>query len=418
MKSISASDFQARWLPRFLTIFAGQSASLFGSSLVQFALVWYLTRETGSATVLATASLFALLPQIFLGPLSGPLVDRWNRRLVMILADGLIALATLTLAWLFWQARIATWHVYLALFIRSAAGGFHWTAMNASIALMVPKEHLSRVAGWQQTLQGLVAIVAPPSGALLLETLATQGVLAIDVGTALLAILPLLFIAIPQPSVPAQSKTASYLEDLRAGLQYVLRWRGLLAVMGIAMAINFLVTPVGSLLPLLVTEHFGKGALELGLTDTLWGAGTILGGVVLGAWGGFRRRIATSLMGIIGIGFGIFLVGLTPAHAFPLALAAIGLTGFMQVMANGPLQAVLQAAVAPEMQGRVMSLLGSTANAMSPLSLAVAGPLSDALGIRTWYVLGGSLCLLIGIVGYFVPAVMGLEEGRPQPAHA
>ncbi|GAB4501043.1 MAG: MFS transporter [Anaerolineales bacterium] len=418
--SVTPQEFQANWKPKFFTIFTGQAVSLFGSSLVQFALVWYLTRQTGSATVLATATLIAMLPQVFIGPFAGALIDRWNRRLVMIFADGLIALATLFLAGLFWAGAAQIWHIYLILLIRSLGGAFHWPAMSASTSLMVPKEQLSRVAGANQTLQGLLGIVAPPTGALLIGVLPTEGVLLIDVFTALTAILPLFFIAIPQPiqAVSAAGSENSYWQDLRDGLRYVAAWPGLLAVGAMAVLINFLLTPTGSLMPLLVTRYFGLGALELGFTDTLWGVGMIAGGLLLSLWGGFKRRIATSLTGILGIGLGVILVGLAPADKFWLALAGMSLTGLASVFANGPLNAIIQAVVKPEMQGRVMSLMGSVATAMTPLSLAVAGPLSDAIGIRTWYIIGGALSLLIGLIGFFIPAVMNLEtnHGENTPA--
>ncbi len=176
------------WQTRFFTIWIGQAFSLLGSSLVQFALVWWLTQRTGSATVLATASMVAMLPSIVLGPVAGALVDRWPRRQVMILADSLIALVTLGLAWIAWLGVLAPWHIYLAMFLRALAGAFHWPAMQASTSLMVPREHLPRVAGMNQTLQGLMSIVAPPLGALLLGLMPLSGILGLDVGTALMAV--------------------------------------------------------------------------------------------------------------------------------------------------------------------------------------------------------------------------------------
>jgi DHA3 family macrolide efflux protein-like MFS transporter len=415
---ISQEQFQRHWKPKFFTIFGGQALSLFGSSLVQFALIWYLTQQTGSATILATATLVAMLPQVVLGPFVGALVDRWNRRLLMIAADGLIALATLVLALLFWGGWEQVWHIYAILLLRSIGGAFHWPTMSASTSLMVPKEQLSRVAGAQQTLQGLVGIVAPPTGAVLIGILPTQGVLFIDVITALLAIVPLLFIAIPQPfreQTPSGEHKSSYWQDVREGFTYIMAWPGLMAILFMAVLINFLLTPTGSLMPLLVTKHFGLGALELGLTDSLWGIGMIVGGVLLGVWGGFKPRIATTMMGITGIGAGVILVGLAPANLFWMALIGMSLSGMMQVMANGPLHAVIQAAVKPEMQGRVMALIGSLATAMTPLSLAIAGPVSDLVGIQTWYIFSGVICLLMGIAGYFIPAVMGVEDNREPP---
>ena len=152
MTDSSTEPRPARWAPRFFAIWTGQAFSLLGSMLVQFALVWWLTQTTGSATVLAMATLVAVLPGIVIGPFAGALVDRWNRRLIMIVADSLIALVTLGLIFLYATGRMEVWHVYVAMFLRAALGGFHWPAMQSSTSLMVPKEHLARVAGLNQTM--------------------------------------------------------------------------------------------------------------------------------------------------------------------------------------------------------------------------------------------------------------------------
>src|SRR5512147_1378352 len=149
------------WASRFFTIWTGQAFSLFGSSLVQFALVWWLTQKTGSATVLATSTMAALLPQVVLGPFVGALVDRWNRRIIMIVADAAIALATAVLIYLFASGKIQVWHVYAMAALRSLGGAFHQPAMTSSTSLMVPEKHLARIAGANQTLGGLTSIFAP-----------------------------------------------------------------------------------------------------------------------------------------------------------------------------------------------------------------------------------------------------------------
>src|SRR4030043_2426378 len=187
------------WALRFFTIWTGQAFSLFGSQLVSFTVIWCVTQTTGSATVLATASLVGLLPQVILGPFTGTQVDRWNRRIIMIVADGLIALSPIVLAILFALGHVQIWQVYALLFVRSVSGGFHWPAMQASTTLMVPKEHLPRSQGLNQMLQGGMSIASAPLGALLLVWLPMQGILAIDVVTALLAISPLFFFKIPPP---------------------------------------------------------------------------------------------------------------------------------------------------------------------------------------------------------------------------
>ena len=183
----------------FFTIWIGQIFSLLGSELVQFALVWWLTKTTGSATVLALAAMMAVLPRVLISPIAGALVDRWNRRVVMILADGLIALAVVVLAVLFALDEVQVWQVFALMFVRAAGAAFHWPAMQASTTLMVPEKHLSRIAGLNQALWGMASIAAPLLAALLLEVLPMQAILMIDVLTAVLAITPLFFIFVPQP---------------------------------------------------------------------------------------------------------------------------------------------------------------------------------------------------------------------------
>ena len=412
----------ARWAPKFFSIWLGQAFSLLGSQLVQFSLIWWLTQTTGSARVLATASLVGLLPQVVLGPIIGTLVDCWNRRLIMILADTSIALATLGLAFLFWSGDVQVWQVYLLMFIRAAAGGFHWPAMQASTSLMVPKEHLSRIQGLNQMLQGGMSIISAPLGAMLISWLPMQGVLFIDIGTAMLAVLPLLFVNIPQPKLEPSEQLAgsrsSVWQDFVSGLRYVFGWPGLLIVGVMATLINFLVTPAFALMPLLVTEHFGGQAIQLAGLESTMGIGIIAGGITLSIWGGFRRRIMTSLLGLMLIATGSLMIGLAPSNAYFLAIGAMFVVGFALPITNGPLLAVVQAVVAPEMQGRVLTLLNSVAMGMSPLGLIIAGPLADTFSVQSWFVVSGIATALMGVAGLFIPAVMNLEQGRQTPENS
>ena len=410
------------WARRFFTVWTGQAFSLFGSALVQFALIWWLTQESGSATVLAIATLVGMLPMIVLGPFAGALVDRGNRRLIMIFADATIAVFSLLLAYLFVTDIVQIWHVYAIMAVRSLGGAFHFPAMSASTPLMVPEEQLTRVNGLNQTLQGINGLIAPPVGALLISILPTHGILLIDVGTAILAILPLLFISIPQPKRHDDSENTekpSLLQDIRAALTYIRTWPGLVAILFMALFLNFLLVPTGALFPLLVTKHFEKGALELGLINSLEGIGIIAGGVLLSVWGGFKKKIVTSMAGIILLGTAVMLLGFTPASLFSMALVAIFLLGFAIPITNGPIGALFQSVIRQDMQGRVMSMVNSAATAIAPLGLLIAGPLSDALGIRIWFWMGGLICIFIGITGFFIPTIMNIENNQDttiQPA--
>ncbi len=189
------------WQPRFFLIWGGQALSLIGSALTQFVLLWWITETTGSAAALATAGVMALLPQAIFGPLGGVVADRWSRRVIMIVADAITAVCMAVLIILFAMGNIQLWQIYTLMFVRSTMQAFQAPAATASTAMLVPKEWLPRVAGFNQTLQGVMTIAAAPLGALALAFLPTQGALMIDVVTALLGIVPLLFFRIPQKAV-------------------------------------------------------------------------------------------------------------------------------------------------------------------------------------------------------------------------
>jgi DHA3 family macrolide efflux protein-like MFS transporter len=399
-------------MAKFFIIFGGQAFSLFGSRLVQFALVWWLTKTSGSASVLAFASIMAILPQVLFGPFAGTLVDRWNRRIVLMISDGFIALAIVGLALLYAQGAVQTWHIYTVMFIRSVGGAFQWPAMQASTTLMVPKRHLSRVSGLNQSIQGLANIIAPPLGALLIEVLPIQIILAIDMSTAILAIGPLFFIQIPQPlriEKPVESKP-SMLTDLREGLHYMWGWKGVMMIMVMAMVISLLTNPAFSLTPILVTNHFGGGALEFAWLQSASGFGMVLGGFMLGVWGGFKRRIKTAMLALIFIGVSITIIGLVPKTAFMVAVGAMFFFGFTNSIANGSFFAVLQATVPSKMQGRVFTLLASGSMSMSPLGLAIAGPVADIFGVQIWFLIAGFAVTFMGVVAFFVPTIMQIED--------
>lgn len=400
----------ARWQRPFFALWTGQAVSLFGSALVQFALVWWLTDTTRSATVLAVATLMSILPGIVVAPFAGVVVDRFNRRLIMIVSDSLVALSTLVLAYLFWIGVAEPWHVYAAMFIRAAAGVFQFPAMQASTSLMVPADQLQRVQGFNQMLQGVMGIVAPPAGALLLGVLPLQGVLMIDVVTALMGVAPLFFIAVPQPPAQPAAAQISFLGEIQASFGYLVAWRGLFLVALMSVVLNFLLNPAGALLPILVTRHFGGAEGELALINSAFSSGLLVGGLVLGAWGGFKRRIYTSLLGLVLLGLSFGALGLVPGNAFWLAVGLAFIASLTVVLVNGPLLAILQAVVAPEMQGRVFSLIGSVATALSPAGLLIAGPVADAVGVQVWYLVGGVCSLGLGALAFVVPDIRNLED--------
>jgi len=411
----------AGWKKTFFLIWTGQAFSLFGSELVQFSLVWYLTRQTGSASVLAMASFVALLPKVFISPFIGALIDRWNRQKVMIFADIFIATFTLILAGIFWLDSIQVWHIYAIMFIRSLGSGFHWPAMQASTSLMVPKDQLARISGMNQTLQGAQGILAPMAAALLLEVMPMQGILAIDVVTALIAITPLLMVKIPQPAkkdkVAPLAGARELWKDVKEGFRYLVNWKGMFILAIAATVLNFLLNPGFTFTPLLVTEHFKKGAIELSMSEAVFSLGMIAGGIVLSVWGGFKRRIVTTLVGIMGIAISTAIIAVARADEFLWAAAGMAITGFMMPITNGPISAIMQTQVEPDLQGRVFTMMNSMTNAMMPLSMLVAAPVAEWIGIRGWLALASIGCFVIGITCFFIPELMNVEN-QPQKARA
>jgi MFS transporter, DHA3 family, macrolide efflux protein len=415
----ATEEMQRKWMRPFFFIWTGQAFSILGSSIVQFALVWWMTRTTGSAAVLATATIVAFIPEVLIMPFAGALVDRWNRRKVMIIADSSVAVATLGLVYLFSQGLEQLWHIYLILFIRSIGTIFHWTAMQASTSLMVPELHLARINGMNESLRAALKIVSPPLAALLIGLLPMFNILAIDVVTAAIAVTTLVFVMIPQPvrsAVEAHFSARAVLKDIARGFCYVRSWPGLTMLLLVAALLNFFQAPSTTLLPLLVTQHFQGSVWHLSVAQSASWVGILAGGLVLGTWGGTRRRIYTTLGGIIGIAVGVLLQAAAPSNWFFLGIFGFALAGFMVAVANGPLFAILQSKVAPEMQGRVFSLISSVASIMVPLSMVAAGPLAESIGVRAWYWIGGVGCLVLGLGAFFNRAIANIEEDEDPSA--
>lgn len=405
--------FNKNWKTKFFSIWTGQAFSLLGSQVVQFTLIWYLTKETGSAAVLATSTFVSLLPNVFFAPFIGALVDRWDRKRIMIFSDLMIALITFVLIILFKTDQIKIGYIYIALFLRELGGVFHWPSMRSSTSLLVPKDQMARVEGMNQSIRGLINVVGPPLAALLLDASPIHNILLIDIVTAIIAVAPLLFVSIPKPVTDAGQKITSARElwnDVKVGFNYLWNWKGMFLLTITATLLNFLINPGFTLSPLLVTQHFSGGAIQLSLVESVFGIGVILGGIILSTWGGFKKRILTSLSGIIGMGVGMLLIAIAPADQFKVALAGMFITGMMNPIANGALTAIMQSNVKPEMQGRVFTTLNSMASAMSPISMVIAAPVAGIVGIQGWFYIGGLGCIVISLFGLTNSAMMNIEK--------
>lgn len=417
MEESSSQVTPEHWQRNYAPMWVGQAVSMLGSGLVQFALVWYLTERTGSATILAMATFVALIPRVILGPFAGALVDRLNRKMIMIVSDLAVALATVGLVILFALGLTQTWHIYLAMFIRSLCGAFQYPAMEASTTLMVPADKYAKLGGINQALNGSINIVSPPLGALFISIMPMQSVLAIDLITAALAIaLLVFFVKVPQPILSDGNVSVTPKRvwlDVREGLKYAVSWPGMIKLLLTATLLNMLFSPAFSLMPLLVTQHFGKGASELAWLESALGIGIVVGGLILGTWGGFKRKVTTILIGLIGMGVGIAVIGVVPASGYGVTVGMMGLVGMMNALTNGPLGALLQTKIPAEKQGRIFTVVESLASAASPLGMLLAAPVAERLGIQAWYLLAGAISLAMGVAGFFMKDVYTLDDQAP-----
>ena len=410
------------WKLNFFPIWIGEFISAIGSELVGFALIWYVTDTTGSAIVLTTAALVSTLPSIILSPFIGALIDRWNRKTVMIISDSVIALTTLALGLLFLYDSVAIWQIYLIMAVRSIGRSFYYPAMTSSIALLIPSSRLVKIQGLNQIAQGVLMLFSAPLGALLLEILPIHQICWIDVLTALAAILPLIMATVPQPekkgTVSDENQALlgpvkQLFKDTREGFEFILNWKSLFTMTIMMLSINFFLTPAFSLLALLVKTHFQAGAKELGLVQSSFGIGFLLGGLLLSVWGGFKRKIVTTMLGIFIVGISTITIGfLLPSGIIGLYISNM-LLGLAVPLANGPSQALRQEVIDPEMQGRYFAMSSSLASLMSPIGLALAGPLSEVFGIQSWYLVGGGVCILMSIIGRTSPFILSVENGPP-----
>ncbi len=411
MSETAAAPGDLRWLRVFAPIWIGQAASLIGSQIASFALVWWMTVTTGSATVLATATIATILPGIVLGPVIGAYVDRWDRKRVMIIADLASALAAGALGVLFLTGAIEVWHIYAAAFVRGIAGYFHLSAMRAATTLLVPPAQFTRVAGLNQMLAAAVGLLAPPLGALAVSIAPIHALMWLDVATALLAIAPLLFVIVPKP--PARAEETHLLQDIREGFSFILAWRGMVLTTIVSVVLNFLLAPALALTPLLATKHFGGGALEIAYITAAMSVGLLVGGGLVAVMGGFKNRIAVSIWGVIAMGVAGLATAFAPPGYFYVAIAGLVALGVANAFANAPMAAIFQTVVPPELQGRVLTLIYSLCAAGMPIGLAIAGPLTDWLGPQIWFQVGAIACIVMGAIEFSSRAIMTIENGPP-----
>lgn len=397
------------WKRIFAIIWSGQFLSILSSTIVNFAIILWISIETGSGEMLAWAAIAAMFPQAVLGPFCGVFIDRWRRKAIMILADSFIALCTLVLAVLFWMDVAEMWHIFILLAMRSVGSAFHGPAMQASVPLLAPEEQMARIAGIDQIIFSIGNIAGPALGALFLSIWNMEYVLMLDVLGALIACVSLLFVHIPNPQ-QAKKEVRNVFAEIKEGLMIVLKNRGLSWVFLFAVIVMFFIMPVSVLFPLMTLQHFDGNSFQVSLIEAVWGVGSLIGGMIMG----FKvykinKVMLINLMYVV-MGITFLLSGLLSTEGFVLFAVLTTIGGIAGSVFYSSLTAIMQTQIDPSALGRVFSMFTTLNMIPSLIGLVGIGFFSDYLGITNTFVLCGLIIVIAGISAFLPSSALCMEK--------
>lgn len=399
----------SKWKKDFFTIWTGQAVSLITSAILQMAIIFYLTEKTQSAMVLSIASIVGFLPYAVFGPAIGVLVDRHDRKMIMIYADLIIASAGAALAITAWYMELPIWMVMGVLFIRSIGAAFHSPALSAVTPLLVPQEQLTKCAGYSQSLQSISYIVSPAAAALLYSVWELNMIIAIDVIGAVIACATVAFVRIPKLNIEQQSLKQNFIEEMREGLRVLKENKGLFALLLVGTLYMFVYMPINALYPLISMEYFAGTPVHISITEIAYASGMLAGGLLLGLFGSFKKRIALITASIFLMGLSLTISGLLPSNAFMIFVVCCAFMGLSVPFYSGVQTALFQEKIKPEYLGRVFSLTGSIISLAMPIGLIFSGFFADKVGINHWFLMSGILIIGIAIICPLVPSVRKLD---------
>lgn len=381
------------WKRNTALFLGSQTISLLGSSLVQYAIMWHITLTTQSGVMMSIAIICGFLPTFFLSPFAGVWADRYSRKALIILADALIAVATLILALLFMAGHQALWLLFVMSAIRSVGTGIQTPAVGAILPDLVPQDRLTQVNATNGSIQAFVMLVSPMLSGALLTMVRMESIFFIDVITAAIAITTLMgFLQIPVHAKALQKQTTSYIDDLRQGFTYIKNHAYVRSFFAFCACFFVLVAPVAFLSPLQVTRSFGDDVWRLTAIEVGFSGGMMLGGVLMASWKGFRNKVHTMTLASFIIGASTFALGWVPI--FWVYLIFMGLIGVAMPIFNTPSTVLLQQNVEENYLGRVFGVLGMISSSMMPLGMLIFGPIADLIKVE-WLLLGtGALIFL------------------------
>ena len=400
------------WKLKFTVIWSGQAISIFTSAVLQMALIWHLAITTNSALILSLASIAGFLPMAVLGSFAGALVDRWNRKLTMIGADLFIAFVSLCLVVFTFFAEPPLWFILAVLFMRSVGTAFHSPAISAITPLLVPETHLTKCAGYTQSLQTLGFIAGTSVAAILYPLWGIRGMVALDVAGAVLASITVAAVNIPALPATVQEKRQSLAAEIKEAFAIIKGHRGLFALLWIGAGFTFFYAPVNALFPLMSMGHFGGTTTHASIAEIVFAAGMMVGGLILGLWGGFKNRGLTMSAAIALMGIAVGVSGILPSGGFVVFAFLSMLMGFSAPFYSGPHMAMMQEKIPPEYLGRVFGLYGSLMSIAMLLGLVVSGFSADTVGVPVWFLICGIVIFALALTAILTPSVRQIENSN------
>lgn len=384
------------WKRNTIVFLASQAVSIMGSSLVQYALTWHITLTTKSGAYTALSIIFGFVPTLLLSPFAGVWADRYDRKRLIALADGGIALATLILAMLFLSGQQSLWLFFVAMAVRAFGGAVQQPCINAMLPEIVPTEHLTRVNGINGSVQSMIMLISPMLSGALLEFMPLYAILLIDVVTAGIAICLMLgFLKLPERERTAAT-SSNYLKEMKDGFSYILKSPFLRVFFGFCTAFWLTTGPVAFLSPLQVARNYGDQYWRLSTIEVAFSVGMLVGGILISVWGGFKNRIVTTGVGSIIMSVFTCLLGL-PLR-FAVYTAFMVLIGLMMPFFNTPIIVLLQEKVDENYMGRVFSIMSMLSSSLMPLSMVAFGPLADKVPIEYLLLFTGGVMLITSIL--------------------
>lgn len=411
MRRLSEDCMINNWKRNVAFFITGQTISLFGSLLVQYAITWYITLKTQSGLMMTIAILCGFIPSLILSPFAGVWADRLDRKKLIIIADASIAAVTVIAALIFLSGYEEIWVLFVVMVLRSLGGAVHQPSVGAVYPQIVPKEKLMRVQGIGSGIQSAMMVVAPIAGATLLTFTSLEVIFSIDFFTALLAIASLLtFVKIPKLEQAQKSSKIEYLTDMKLGLKYIHTHHFLIPFFIFTTFVMFFIAPAAFLTPLQVVRNYGDEIWRLSAIEITFSAGMTIGGILIGAWGGFKNRIITMVYALVCMA--LSMIGLGFVTPFWIYLSMMVMMGIMLPFYNTPAIVMIQEKVEPEYMGRVLSVMGMLSSSAMPIGMLVFGPISDILDIG-WLLIGSGIMLLF--IGGLVLANKSLLKAGKAP---